>query len=208
MLPLDVAGLVADACARKKYAYWLAGAKDFDLFLFAVRGDAPVFSNLFDDRIGCLWRENGEMQAALWEATTDPGKPYKDQPLRPDGTAVLEEGQTRKLWKLGRHKDQYEALVQASPVMYRRIPKGGGPYAPRTTGLIGANCHKAGTNSPTVDWWSAACQVHKRSTTFERMMTLARKQKEVHGWEFVSYTLFGTSTSPELRALFHVPPTD
>lgn len=56
----------------------------------------------------------------VFKATTDPGTYWLLQPMQPQGTAILSEGQYPDAWQLGLHRGQYLALVQVKPVTITR----------------------------------------------------------------------------------------
>ena len=56
-----------------------------------------------------------------WQATTEPGYHYTDQPMNPDGAARIAFGQYRS-WQVGIHgmSEPHESLVQVAPVPVHR----------------------------------------------------------------------------------------
>lgn len=54
-------------------------------------------------------------ECMVFEATTDPSNLNLETPVNNKGCAVLREGVHKALWKIGKHKGQYKALVQANP---------------------------------------------------------------------------------------------
>lgn len=195
--------LLRAECTRLGHAFW--GTKDYDLLLFGIRA-AGTASDTFDDAIGCRYFEGGVLRVEVWKATTDPGRPGLLTPSRPQGCAVLPDGQYRGLWEVGLHKGKYEALLQRTPVAVWRdnnldafLDFDSAPLDPPA--LIGLNCHRAGADSPIVGAWSQGCQVHKRSATFDRMMQLVRNQKAAGRGTTYSYTLFSVRRSPGLAEL-------
>lgn len=191
---------------RLGHAWW-GDTRDYDLFLFGLRAPTRK-SDQFDDAIGCRFREGGVVRVEVWKATTDPGKPSLQAPMRAKGCAILPDGQHRRLWVLGNHKGKYPALTQnpATPVaVWRDNDRDDtldlGSLSLQPPEVIGINCHRAGVDSPLVGSWSAGCQVHKRSATFDRMMQLARNQIDATSAVTFSYTLFDLVKSPALVEL-------
>jgi len=169
---------------------WFDGI-DHDLNLWAIRNDLDPTPNTFNDSLLCAYREkSGRWRCRAWDVTTDPGLHWMKHLMNPDGAAAIAPGQYRGAWALGKHRRQYEALVQRGPIScYRDANKDSVyDYDPSTvvqTQGAGLNCHKAGADSHRVDKWSAGCIVHARADNFYRMMTLARAQVRAgHGDSF------------------------
>ena len=72
-------------------------------------------SDTFNDLLYVIYRYNDKWYALEYDITTDPGLIYRKKPLNINGTAVVLPGQYRGLWKLGKHKGKYTALVQKNP---------------------------------------------------------------------------------------------
>lgn len=205
MTPANFDALIREACAARGFAFW--GTRPWDIFLFGIRSTVAT-ADAFDDAIGCRYLDDaGAVHVDVWRATTDPGKPHLEQPMRPQGCAILPDGQYRRLWTLGKHKGQYPALVQKTPVAVWRdndrdavLDFDTSILAPPA--LIGLNCHKAGTNSERVGAWSAACQVHKAEATFREMMALVGKQSAAGLGVDTSYTLFDLRRDRVLQPVY------
>ena len=172
----------------------------YDLNLFGIRSPERR-ANAFDDLLGCAYREREDSGwvVRFWPATTDPGSPYLRDPMNRAGTAILAAGQYRGAYRIGKHRGEYDALVQSGPVKVYRddnrddlLDFDGDPVE----GVFGINLHASAQNphgdarSTQVGKWSAGCQVHATQRGFDEMMVLARKQQEYHpGWLTYSYTL-------------------
>ena len=166
--------------------------KPYQLNIVGVRKDSTV-PNKFDDLIYAFWKtDKGVWEGKYFTATTDPGTYYLKNPLSTLGTAILKEGQWVDTYIIGKHKGQYDALVQRKPVTvirdYDRNAILDFNNGREETGLFGINIHKAGKDSKDVDTWSAGCQVFQKSDDFETFMNLARKHRELYGNKF-TYTL-------------------
>jgi len=163
---------------------------DLNLNLVGIRKDYQA-SNLFDDTFCLFAKAGGAWFIRHWPMTTDPGRFHLKNGLA-KGTAILKEGQYRGAYKIGRHRGEYPALVQAKPVtVYRDANKDGVLDRNRTeTGLFGINIHRANarTKSTLVDKWSAGCQVLADPRDFCELMNLARKSAQAWGESF-TYTL-------------------
>ena len=92
---------------RKGYKFFTNGK--YNLNLLGVRKDTSV-SNKFDDYLVAIYKsEDDEWKCLVWEATTDPGKHWLENPLNPAGTAILIPNQYRSTWKVGYHRGKYRS---------------------------------------------------------------------------------------------------
>lgn len=175
-------------------------ATPWRLWLFGIRSKSRK-ANAFDDTLGAIWYgASGVCHMMTWLGTTDPGAYWLLNPPRPQGTAILVEGQYLNTWAIGLHSG-YEALVQVEDVSVYRDNSRNKELVldPETimTGRFGINIHAAtrvpGATSPAVNRWSAGCQVHASERGFNGMMTLVRFQASREDVEFdktrFSYTL-------------------
>ena len=170
--------------------YTVFSGRDFDLNIIGIRGRSRL-AGAFDDEIQVWYQKAGQWHCRSWPVTTDPGVPWLENGLA-KGTAILGEGQHRGAWTFGKHRGQYDALVQCKPMpVYRDANKDRrlDLDSPIETGLWGINAHKAGRDSSAVGRWSAGCTVFKRAADFEEFMALCRQQKRANGWDTFSYTL-------------------
>ena len=186
------------------------GGHAFNLNLVGIRArNRDQRDDLFDDWMSCTYRteKNGRWITKWWQCTTDPGKQalLKPELYNADGTAIMARGKYRSAYVLGLHSNRYEALVQRgpNPISYYRDANRDGilDLAPESleSGWIGANIHKAGTDSARISgvnsqgkaWsWSAGCQVLKRKRDFHELMDLVHLQIETHPtWKTFTYTL-------------------
>jgi hypothetical protein len=80
--------------------------------------DAP---NQFNDRRMVIQIIVGGVPKIVgnWEATTEPGNFYTNNPMNPNGAARIKFEQY-KAWRVGTHKEQKPALVQAENVTVHR----------------------------------------------------------------------------------------
>ena len=161
---------------RKKGYKIFYGGRGINLNIWGVRSNDRS-SNTFNDSIYLFWKntDSDEWQLIQFDATTDPGLYWRNNPMNQLGTAILKPGQYEGCWKIGRHKG-YEALVQEKPVVVYRdnnrdnILDIANPNVDVQAGVYGINIHRANSNgmSVQVDKWSAGCQVlqnRKRSHT-------------------------------------------
>ena len=176
---------------------------DYDLNLFGIRGRSRV-AGAFDDALGCVYRVNGTETALLFEGTTDPGAPYLERPMRPEGCGILVPGYYPGLWSLGLHNGQYEALVQTGTARVWRDNNRDAildTFGNVTDDIDGLNLHRAGRETKTVGYYSAACQVVQHERDHTELMAGCKQQKQKRGWAKFSYKLFDVAQSPRIEAL-------
>lgn len=185
--------------AMKRLGYRIfdgnGGSREFDINLFGVR-TASQIPGAFDDWLGVFWMNprGRHWEYHVWPATTDPGLYYLRDPLNVRGTAILQEGQHRSSHRLGRHRGQYDALVQNTELpVYRDSNRN--DVLDMNPGEIdvghhGINIHRANPlrRSIVVDRWSAGCQVLADPGHFAQLMEICRLASEEWGPTF-SYTL-------------------
>lgn len=179
-------------CRAKGFRFFEGG--DYNLNLIGIRNVRDVQANTFNDVFCVAFMEHGKPVLLQYACTTDPGTYYRLNPANVHGTAILPPEQYLGLWKIGKHKGQYDALVQATPTaVIRDSNRDPNLDLNARTGvreLIGLNCHRArpdGT-SKQVDKWSAGCQVIANSNDFAQLMNLAKLAANIHGNGF-TYTL-------------------
>lgn len=178
----------------KGYAFFTNGL--FNLNIIGVRKDNNnLITNKYDDFLVVIYRNRRGWQTAYFNITTEPGDYYMRKKLgNPKGTAILVPGQYRGCWKLGRHKGEYEALVQSKPVKVYRDGNMDKVYDmfPQTIneGLFGINIHRSnqGFTRETIDMYSAGCQVFSNPEDFEAFIALCKEQVKRYGNSF-TYTL-------------------
>jgi len=181
--------------AAKEYRFFDTPDRRLNLNIIGVRRDNQG-SNTFDDFLLVMYREEELMINHRWQATTDPGKYWLRFPMNSKGTAVLVPGQYRGAYKIGKHQNNYEALVQAKPLkVWRDNTKDEViDYNSISTlidkGFFGINIHRSNpyTESYVVNKWSAGCQVFKKVEDFNSFMQLCRASAELYGPKF-TYTL-------------------
>jgi len=166
-----------------------------ELNIVGVRKDTTI-PNQFDDRMYVFWKDDkNKWEGKFYTITTDPGTYWLDNPMMPQGTAILKEGQYVDSHKIRLHDGRYEALGQEGPVTVIRdydrdavLDFNNGRE--ETGSRFGINIHRAkksGTTQ-TIDKYSAGCQVFSNADDFEDFMKLARKDRDLYGNKF-TYTL-------------------
>ncbi|GGA89929.1 hypothetical protein [Puia dinghuensis] len=169
-------------------------SRPFELNIVGVRSD-NTRPNLFDDTLNVYYKTtSGDWQLHSWPATTDPGTYWLENPLNPQGTAILKAGQYPGSHAIGMHRGKYLALVQVRPVTvlrdYERKAVLDFMNGKEDTGLFGINIHHALGEGTTrfVDKFSAGCQVFANVEDFNLFMSLCQRHKQLYGNEF-TYTL-------------------
>lgn len=181
--------LLLDAVARLGHAVFTSGT--YNLNIIGIR-TKDSDSNTFDDRMNVSYKDSKSWITRTWPCTTDPGLYYRENPANVNGTAILCAGQYRSVYKIGKHRGKYNALVQTGGKVkvWRDSNRDEQlDYGNASDGYFGINIHKAGLSSITVDKWSAGCQVFKKAEDFNEFMSICNKQVEVNGWKTFTYTL-------------------
>ncbi len=120
------------------------------------------------------------------------------------GAAVLKSGEYKDAYALGKHRNQYEALVQVKPVTVIRDNDRDALInylASTQTGLFGINIHKSSkgkNNEDIIGRDSAGCQVFRNIPDFMDMMRLAQVSRSKHGNKF-SYILIDERDTLKFR---------
>jgi len=176
---------------KKGYRIFL---RPFELNIVGVRSDSTR-PNSFDDTIYVFFNNSeGKLIEHKFQATTDPGTYWLKNPMNPQGTAILKEGQYLNTYGLGLHRGKYMALVQKKPVTvlrdYDRNAVLDFLNGKPDIGLFGINIHRASENGTTkiVEHYSAGCQVFANATEYLLFMTLCERHKQLYGNQF-TYTL-------------------
>jgi hypothetical protein len=182
----------------KGYKFYDTGK--FNVNIFGIRKGLTV--DIFNDVIGIAYLDEHQVPTLkVFQATTDPGYYWLKNKLGGvNGTFILGADQHRKCWTLGKHKGQYEALVQAGPDVFWGYRDNDSDGQLDFTGKIyrdvrGLNLHTTSHitgKAEKVGAYSAACQVTKYSADHLQLMPLAKKSMEIYG-PTLSYTLFDQS---------------
>ncbi len=182
---------IQEALVKKGYRLFM---RPFELNIVGVRTD-DVKPNSFDDKIHVFFKNSeGRLIQHEFKATTDPGTYWLKNPMNPQGTAILKEGQYIAGYGLGLHRGKYLALVQKRPVTvirdYDRDAMLDFMNGKEDKGLFGINIHRASEYGTTkiVDQYSAGCQVFANPTEFILFLQLCERHKALYGNEF-TYTL-------------------
>ena len=169
-------------------------SRPFELNIVGLRSKS-IIPNRFDDEIHVFYK----VSALNWfyhvfKSTTDPGTFWLRQPMQPQGTAILAEGQNIGCYQLGMHRGQYLALVQRREVTvirdYNRDAVLDFKNGLKTSGLYGIDIHRANKSGTTntVDKNSAGCQVFEDANDYGQFIKLCEKHKDLYGNQF-TYSL-------------------
>ena len=177
---------------------------EMDLNLIAVRS-SHIVPNKFNDKFYVVYKKNGEWCEHCYPVTTLAGSYWLQNPSRAEGTAVVvHDRQYRSVWSIGKHRGQYEALVQTGEITVWRdgnkddiVDYGGEEYP----GYYGINCHRANRNhqSASVDKWSAGCIVYANPSHFVTFMSLCHEQVKAGLGDKFSFTLIHEETLKRLE---------
>ena len=186
---------------KKGYTFF-DGNKQLNVNLIGVRRDNPG-TNEFDDFLVMIYRDKKLKEVCeVFPVTTDPGEYWLENPMNPKGTAVLVPGQYRGTWQLGKHQNNYEALVQRKEVKVWRDNNKDKvidykSFHTISEGYFGINIHRSNPydKSYLVNKWSAGCQVFQSVDDFSEFMKICKKSANLYGNSF-TYTLL---TEQEIR---------
>ena len=191
---LSYAGIKA---LYESLSYRFYDAGKFNVNIFGIRKDVKV--DLFNDIIGIAYRDHhGIPQLKAYTGTTDPGLYWlKNKMGNINGTAILCPGYYAKCWRIGRHKGDYEALVQAEEGVFNvwRDSDADGELdtsGPIYTDVQGLNLHTTSHLRGTaqkVGAYSASCQVVKDTKDHLELMGIVKQSSALYGNLF-SYALF------------------
>src|SRR5437762_973971 len=95
-------------------------SRPYELNIIGIRNQSTV-PNHFDDEIHVFFKNNSKQWIHyIFLATTDPGTYWLKNPMSPQGTAILAQGQYKEAYQIGLHREKYYALVQRKPVTFLR----------------------------------------------------------------------------------------
>jgi hypothetical protein len=168
--------------------------RPFQLNIWGIRSP-QTRSGQFDDHIHVFYKTGAlKWDYHIFRATTDPGTYWLGNPMMPQGTAILAQGQMVDAYTIGLHKGQYAALIQSKSVTVIR------DYNRDSTldffngrfhrGYFGINIHRAMQQgiTPYIEKFSAGCQVFENASDFYRFIIMCEKHRSLYGNRF-TYTL-------------------
>ena len=165
--------------------------KPYQLNIVAYRSRF-VRSNRFDDEIHVFYKTNlGKWVYHIFAATTDPGQFWLNNPMHPQGTALLKKDQYVDAYAMGYHRGIYKALVQVKDVTVIRDYDRKGIFkwiesGFEDTGRFGINIHRAKDEGRTkvIDDFSAGCLVFADAADYDLFMKMARTHRDKYGNSF------------------------
>lgn len=174
---------------------------------FGVRDNKT--DNTFNDTLYIYWKDvvSGDFKCVRTSGfTTKPGKRVilnEDGKQNLNGAAIVKEGWYKDVWHHGKHKGEYEALRQTSPITNPiTITRDKTQYGLKSntyelrvlsdtaeSGYFGINFHKSGDpNGKYVNNWSAGCQVFQYKNEFDEAMQMSKSASKM-GQKTFSYFL-------------------
>lgn len=168
--------------------------RPYELNIVGLRSKSTI-PNRFDDEIHVFYKVSAlNWHYHVFKATTDPGTYWLRQPMQPQGTAILAQGQYIDAYQLDYHQGKYLALCQRKKVNlirdYNRDAILDFNNGRISAELAGVNIHRANQTGTTksVDKNSAGCQVFENASDFALFIKLCQKQKSLYGNHF-TYSL-------------------
>ncbi len=164
----------------------------------ALNSDLP---NMFND-VRILFKIGNDGRPVfdewIWEATTEPGKYWTENPMNPKGAARIAFDQY-KAWRVGTHRAgttrAHEALVQIAPVtVFRDLNKDyKRPGDKPDSGLFGINQHWGyDASESNLGRSSAGCLVGRSTSGHKDFMKLVKKDARFmanRGYRFMTAIL-------------------
>lgn len=183
---------IKEALRKKEYIFFDLN-KEYNVNIIGVRENSQL-TNSFDDLLYLIYSDGEADNIEEFSITTDPGKYWLNNPINNDGCAIVVPGQYRGVWKIGYHQGKYQALIQDKPIKVYRDDNKDDVYdfepSKIREGYYGINLHRSNpyTESYYVDKWSAGCQVFKRVTDFNFLLSICKISAKIYGNSF-TYTL-------------------
>ena len=174
---------IINAMIKKNYKVELDDTIPYNLNIVSIRTNDQT-PNVFNDWICLIWKYENGWEMVKFPCTTEPGLFYLQNPMNVRGTFILKEGQYINSHKLGKHKGQYDALVQVGIVEGFRDSNKNTTIElnPQTLqkGLYGINIHRANATkkSTKIDKWSAGCSVLASPEDFDLFMSIVKRSKQ------------------------------
>ena len=105
---------IINVMTKFKYPIYSNDTFNYNLNIVGVR-NSNVSANTFNDILYVFYRYGGKWIIHDYVVTLDPGTIYRKKPVNVNGTAAIMPGYYKGMWKVGKHKGKYPALVQANP---------------------------------------------------------------------------------------------
>lgn len=105
---------VLQAMDRLGYNIFENDTLPYNINHVAIRNLDTRDSDTFNDILLQFYFYNDQTFVNEFEVTVDPGIYYRNYPINNDGTGILMQGQYKDMHSIGKHNNQYEALVQVN----------------------------------------------------------------------------------------------
>lgn len=179
---------------EKGYAFFTKGEYNVNIIGIRINPNNKV-TNKYDDYLILDYKTKNCHKRNIYNITTDPGLSSMKKFSNAKGTAILVPGQYRGVYKIDLHNKKYEALCQRlGHVKVYRDNNRDDIYdlAPESieSGMFGINIHRSNETwtRPSIDGYSAGCQVFNNPVDFKSFMRIIKKSAEIYGNKF-TYTL-------------------
>lgn len=178
---------------EKGYKFFENDSKNYNLNIFGIRS-SDMTPNSFNDFVCLMWKYKGNWTTKIYEATTDPGLYYLENPMNVNGTAIMVPDQYLGAYEIGLHGEKYEALRQKKVMRYFRDNDRDKEFDLNESLIYEevayTNVHHASytRTSIQVDKWSAGCIVIADIKKFKEFMKICKKSKDIFGNSF-TFTL-------------------
>lgn len=152
--------------------------------LIALRKLKTV-NDMFDDVLIVVWKDKtGKKHLRAFDATTEAGSYWYENPVNIGGTAEIIEGYHPEIWRLGLHRGRYQALVQNKEVQIIRWRNN--QVVGTEKGFFGLNLHRASASkkSTMVGKWSAGTIAIADPKDFAELMAILIEAAEIQGRVF------------------------
>jgi len=185
--------------AQKGYKFFEG---KYNLNIVGIRGYLREAGSFDDLLLNIYQNADGDWVLDSFRITTDAGTYWLKNPMNEKGTALLVPNQYRGCYAIGKHKGQYEALVQVKPVSVYRDDNRDYimDYDASTieTGMFGINIHRSHPtmSSANNNKCSAGCQVFQDPIDYLNFMAIVHKSSQLYGNKF-TYTLLDQSDIEE-----------
>jgi|GEM_PF-1147017 lysozyme family protein len=182
VVPGDLSSLPGDKIIRFLHSRdFRVRALNIVYLVGASAEDWSPIPNLVDgwNDVRCVVRDNGEVLGS-WQATTDPGEHYLENPMNPLGCAIVALGQHKDAWEIGEHKAGHWGLVQCGDLVIYRDQLATGVrsgHTVRAGAECGLNHHGTGERDGdpnSIGFWSAGCCVGLYRKSHDKFMDLCR----------------------------------
>jgi len=164
---------------------------------YARRNKDLTTVDKFNDIRGIAYQDAFGNQINLeWGATTKPGlKPLSGGAMNPNGVAILPPGFYEKCWVIGKHKGQYDALVQNGSGVFKvwrdNDKDGNFDFSGKIyTDVAGLNDHTTREHQiNNVGGFSEGCMVTQDDKEHQIKMAICQRAAELYSNSF-SFALF------------------